>query len=130
MSYMKKIIPLSLVVFGLGLTGCVASGSEPASQECTSAVAKLKAEADQLYAADTGDTPSEVLNAPELYPLEACADFAEYSQAGIKNPGAWGMEDDYKIDMESTVITACFAVDEENSTPVCADAKALGLLGD
>lgn len=126
---MKKIIPLAVMALALGLVGCGSSGSEPVSEECTAAVQKLKVEADRIYATATADTPGDVLNAPEVYPLESCSSFDEYSKAGIDNPEAWGMTRNSEEDMERIVLSACRAVDEQSSTPVCSDAKELGLLG-
>lgn len=145
---MKKIIPLAVLTITLGAAGCssseppapavsstVTKASTPAvasavtvSSTCAEAVEKQGKEGDEVRAVATVDTPESVLNAPYVYPLEGCQSFADYSKAGIENPGAWGMKWNKEEDMERMVMTACFQIDPESITPVCADAKALGLL--
>jgi hypothetical protein len=138
---MKKTIPLAVLTITLGLAGC--SSSEPpapavssasteeavkVSSPCAEAVEKQGKEGEEVRAIATVDTLESVLNAPYVYPLEDCQSFADYSKAGVENPGAWGMKWHKEEDMERTVMIACFQIDPKSTTPVCADAKQLGLL--
>ncbi|WP_345075408.1 hypothetical protein, partial [Paeniglutamicibacter cryotolerans] len=98
------------------------------STTCADAVEKQGKEYDEISATATDDTSDTELNAPYMHPLEDCKSFAEYAQAGIDNPAPWGMEWNKEEDMKRMVGTACFNLDPKSATPVCADAKELGLL--
>ena len=133
---MKKIIPLVVLTIALGLAGCssseppnpAATSAQSVSATCSEAVEKQGEEYDKVQATANDDTSDSELNAPYMYPLEDCRSFAEYAQAGIDNPTPWGMTRNNEEDMKRMVGTACYQLDPESTTPVCADAKGLGLL--
>lgn len=96
------------------------AASEPASTACLRAMSAL---------ADTPYSASEATaNAAIAVTVEDCTTAAEYVLAFKEYPAAWGVTDASYIDGSTALITVMSACFNDDSAPMCEDAKANGLL--